>query len=112
MRLKGAFRLVGACLVSTGAALTVACGSATPSSSSSPLDATQMIGSAATSGLDHFQTAVARDVRRNFQVYWLGRTFSARGSGFHGPSFPLIAAENNSDEFDLEYPPDIRLGSC
>jgi hypothetical protein len=50
-----------------------------------------------------FQTAVAAVPDRRFEVYWLGREFTAAGIEFHGPYFVPLAGVNTETQLSAEY---------
>ena len=51
----------------------------------------------------NFRTAVASVPNRQFQVYWLGREFTAGAIVFRGPYFVPIGGVVNNNRLDIEY---------
>lgn len=51
----------------------------------------------------NFRTAVASVPDRQFQVYWLGREFTAGGAVFQGPYFVPIGGVANEGQLDIKY---------
>jgi len=81
----------------------VACGSGATGVSPTPADAPGR-------ALARFHTAVAKDVDRQFEIYWLGERFTAGGVEYFGPNVPDFGAVNDSGRLDLDYAPTVRGG--